>query len=60
MSEGESILAEFPDVRHKKQDGSLIFTSARVAWSLGDRFQVNQPYHGIKGELKALALWVSR
>ena len=49
MAEGEKLIAEFPSVRHKKQDGVLLLTSARVAWSAGDHFQVNHPYHQIKG-----------
>ena len=52
MAEGEEeVLAEFPGVRHKKQDGILLFTSARVAWSSGELFSVNHPYHQIKGTL---------
>ena len=49
MAEGEKLVAEFPSVRHKKQDGVLLLTSARVAWSAGELFQVNYPYHQIKG-----------
>ena len=49
MAEGEKLVAEFPSVRHKKQDGVLLLTSARVAWSAGEFFQVNYPYHQIKG-----------
>lgn len=49
MADGEKLVAEFPSVRHKKQDGVLLLTSARVAWSAGDHFQVNHPYQQIKG-----------
>lgn len=52
MAEGEEkLLAEFPGVRHKKQDGVLLLTSARVAWSSGggERLQLNFPYPQIKG-----------
>lgn len=49
MAEGEKLVAEFPSVRHKKQDGVLLLTSARVAWSAGELLQVNYPYHQIKG-----------
>jgi len=49
MAEGEKLIAEFPSVRHKKQDGALLLTSARVVWSAGELFQVNYPYHQIKG-----------
>ena len=51
MAEKEKPLAEFPGVRHKKQDGVLLITSARVAWSQGDvlhSFQLNYPYQQIK------------
>ena len=50
MAEGEKLITEFPSVRHKKQDGALLLTSARVAWSAGEFFQVNYPYHQIKGQ----------
>ena len=50
MAEGEKLVAEFTSVRHKKQDGVLLLTSARVAWSAGELFQVNYPYHQIKGQ----------
>ena len=53
MAEKEKPLAEFPGVRHKKQDGVLLITSARVAWSQGDvlhSFQLNYPYQQIKAQ----------
>jgi len=50
MADGEKLVAEFPSVRHKKQDGVLLLTSARVAWSAGDHFQVNHPYQQIKAQ----------
>lgn len=46
---GERIVAKFHSVRHKKQDGVLLFTSGRVAWSCDDRVQANYPYPEIKG-----------
>lgn len=53
MAEEEKPLAEFHGVRHKKQDGVLLITSARVAWSQGDTlqsFQLNYPYQQIKAQ----------
>ena len=52
MAEGEEkLLAEFHGVKHKKQDGILLLTSVRVAWSAEDQgeFKVNHPYPQIKG-----------
>lgn len=52
MAEGEEkFIAEFHGVRHKKQEGVLLLTSARVAWSSGNVFQINYPYHQIRGTL---------
>ena len=50
MAEGEEkFIAEFHGVRHKKQEGVLLLTSVRVAWSSGNVFQINYPYHQIRG-----------
>ena len=50
MADGEEVLAEIYGVRHKKQDGVLLLTSARIAWSSGDVFQLNYPYQQVKCE----------
>ncbi len=50
--EGEVPLLQVQNVRHKKKDGLLVLTSARVAWCQGERmdnFVVNHPYNLIKG-----------
>lgn len=52
MAEGEKVVVEFHQVKHKKQPGVLLLTSARVAWSPGEivqAFEINHPYHQIKG-----------
>ena len=51
-SEGEVPLLQVHNVRHKKKDGMLVLTSARVAWCQGDsmdNFVVNHPYNLIRG-----------
>lgn len=51
----EKLIAEFHDVRHKKQLGVLLLTSLRAAWAPGEivqTFQVNYPYKQIKGKAK--------
>ena len=54
--EGESPILQVQNVRHKlghkKKDGVLVLTSARVAWcpeETMDTFVVNYPYQQIKG-----------
>ena len=55
MAEKEQFVAEFHGVRHKKQEGVLLLTSARVAWSSGSVFQINYPYNQIRGSRKAVS-----
>ena len=53
MAEEEQPLAEFQGIRHKKQDGVLLITSLRVAWSPGEIFQsaqVSYKYNQIKSQ----------
>ena len=52
MADGEEVVSEFHEVRHKKQDGVLLLTSLRVAWAPGEilqTFKVDCPYQQIKG-----------
>lgn len=46
----EKVVGEYQGVKYKKQDGVLVVTSLRVAWSRGGQtFDVNYPYQQIKG-----------
>lgn len=48
----EKLIAEFREIRHKKQLGVLLVTTSRVAWAPGDMvqtFQADYPYQQIKG-----------
>lgn len=48
----EKLIAEFREIRHKKQLGVLLLTTSRVAWAPGDMvqtFQADYPYQQIKG-----------
>ena len=52
MSE-EKLVLEISDVKHKKQAGTLLLTSLRVAWAPGEivqTFQVDYPYKQIKSK----------
>lgn len=52
MVEEEKLVLQFQNVKHKKQNGVLLFTSLRVAWAPGEivqTFQADFPYQQIKG-----------
>ena len=52
MVEEEKVVLEIAGVKHKKQQGTLLLTSLRVAWAPGEivqTFEADYPYQQIKG-----------
>lgn len=60
MAEEEKLVLQFQNVKHKKQNGVLLFTSLRVAWAPGEivqTFQADFPYQQIKGIINEVYMW---